>query len=385
MSTKFFNFNNEASDITIDVNDETGVVSIPALNEELTYESIDAFSEEFAVSRGIQSEDLKNWTLISNLDTYYFVQKKATGGLDIEETSSEESSSEETSKYIPLVRSLVEDGATQLEIIQMLQKENVSLEDIIDIYKSATTVSDTDTEDIDTEVDQKTELATAVIDNFINSPINDLSYSTSKKLKKLWFINEFNLDKTIDDLTVTDMIDVLKDTFELEDINNIKFEKQEELETQIQEISEQFKDNVELLDLNKGFLESKLDNLSMESILLDKLMESVNEYIDIYTNITKTTGLPKEFINAVYGIDPKTFESAISDYERALIMSQISGKQHGVPIANVSIDNSALKNVSIEHMTEPSEFVDIIKVNDVYIGIKELTEPTYLLKISMEE
>lgn len=385
MSTKFFNFNNEASDITIDVNDETGVVSIPALNEELTYESIDAFSEEFAVSRGIQSEDLKNWTLISNLDTYYFVQKKATGGLDTEETSSEESSSEETSKYIPLVRSLVEDGATQLEIIQMLQKENVSLEDIIDIYKSATTVSDTDTEDIDTEVDQKTELATAVIDNFINSPINDLSYSTSKKLKKLWFINEFNLDKTIDDLTVTDMIDVLKDTFELEDINNIKFEKQEELETQIQEISEQFKDNVELLDLNKGFLESKLDNLSMESILLDKLMESVNEYIDIYTNITKTTGLPKEFINAVYGIDPKTFESAISDYERALIMSQISGKQHGVPIANVSIDNSALKNVSIEHMTEPSEFVDIIKVNDVYIGIKELTEPRYLLKISMEE
>lgn len=385
MSTKFFNFNNEASDITIDVNDETGVVSIPALNEELTYESIDAFSEEFAVSRGIQSEDLKNWTLISNLDTYYFVQKKATGGLDTEETSSEESSSEETSKYIPLVRSLVEDGATQLEIIQMLQKENVSLEDIIDIYKSATTVSDTDTEDTDTEVDQKTELATAVIDNFINSPINDLSYSTSKKLKKLWFINEFNLDKTIDDLTVTDMIDVLKDTFELEDINNIKFEKQEELETQIQEISEQFKDNVELLDLNKGFLESKLDNLSMESILLDKLMESVNEYIDIYTNITKTTGLPKEFINAVYGIDPKTFESAISDYERALIMSQISGKQHGVPIANVSIDNSALKNVSIEHMTEPSEFVDIIKVNDVYIGIKELTEPTYLLKISMEE
>lgn len=385
MSTKFFNFNNEASDITIDVNDETGVVSIPALNEELTYESIDAFSEEFAVSRGIQSEDLKNWTLISNLDTYYFVQKKATGGLDTEETSSEESSSEETSKYIPLVRSLVEDGATQLEIIQMLQKENVSLEDIIDIYKSATTVSDTDTEDIDTEVDQKTELATAVIDNFINSPINDLSYSTSKKLKKLWFINEFNLDKTIDDLTVTDMIDVLKDTFELEDINNIKFEKQEELETQIQEISEQFKDNVELLDLNKGFLESKLDNLSMESILLDKLMESVNEYIDIYTNITKTTGLPKEFINAVYGIDPKTFESAISDYERALIMSQISGKQHGVPIANVSIDNSVLKNVSIEHMTEPSEFVDIIKVNDVYIGIKELTEPTYLLKISMEE
>lgn len=380
MSTKLFNFNNEALDITIEENDQTGEVSIPTLTESPTYESINAFAEEFAVSRGVQSEDLKNWTLISNLDTYYFVQKKATGGLDTEESDTEESS-----KYIPLVRSLVENGASQLEIIQMLQKENVSLEDIIDIYKAATTVSDTDTEDIDTEVDQKTELATDVINEFMGSPINDLSYSMSEKLKKLWFINEFDIDTTIDEITVSDMVNIIKDKFELENINNTLSEKLAELDTQIAEVSEQFKDNEELLDLNKGFLESKRDNLSAESILIDKLMESFNEYIDTYKDISKTTGLPKEFINAVYGIDPKTFESAVSDYEKARIMSQISGKQHGVPIANVSIDNSALKHVSIEHQIEPSEFLDIIKVNDVYIGIKDLTGSTYLLKISMDE
>lgn len=78
MSTKYFNFNNEADQVAIEVNDETGVVTI--MNTD--FESVQAFAEFYALNRDVRADNLKNWVLVEDGSRVSFVLRAGTAGAD---------------------------------------------------------------------------------------------------------------------------------------------------------------------------------------------------------------------------------------------------------------------------------------------------------------
>lgn len=79
MSTKYFNFNNEADQTPITVNDETGAVTFATE----TFESIQEFAEFYALARDVRADNLKNWTLVEDGNRVSFVLRAATAGNDV--------------------------------------------------------------------------------------------------------------------------------------------------------------------------------------------------------------------------------------------------------------------------------------------------------------
>ena len=82
MSTKHFNFNNEADLTPIEVNDETGVVEFTLDGQVATFESVQEFAEFYALARNVVPENLKNWTLTEDGNHVAFVLRAGTAGLD---------------------------------------------------------------------------------------------------------------------------------------------------------------------------------------------------------------------------------------------------------------------------------------------------------------
>jgi hypothetical protein len=85
MSTKHFNFNNEADLTPIEVNDETGVVEFTLDGQVATFESVQEFAEFYALARNVVPENLKNWTLTEDGNHVAFVLRAGTAGLDANE------------------------------------------------------------------------------------------------------------------------------------------------------------------------------------------------------------------------------------------------------------------------------------------------------------
>ena len=85
MSTKHFNFNNEADLTPIEVNDETGVVEFTLDGQVATFESVQEFAEFYALARNVVPENLKNWTLTEDGNHVAFVLRAGTAGLDAHE------------------------------------------------------------------------------------------------------------------------------------------------------------------------------------------------------------------------------------------------------------------------------------------------------------
>lgn len=78
---KYFNFHNEENLTEIDVSEE-GVVTLTLGDQTEQFDSIDKFAEFYAVARNVKPENLKNWKLIEDGDTYSYILKAGTAGLD---------------------------------------------------------------------------------------------------------------------------------------------------------------------------------------------------------------------------------------------------------------------------------------------------------------
>ena len=76
MSTKYFNFNNEADQVALEVNDTTGVVTIMGTE----FDSVQAFAEFYALNRDVKADNLKNWTLVEDGSRASFVLRAGTAG-----------------------------------------------------------------------------------------------------------------------------------------------------------------------------------------------------------------------------------------------------------------------------------------------------------------
>ena len=85
MSTKYFNFNNEADVTPVEVNDETGVVTFTMGDETAEFNTLQEFAEFYAVARNVIPENLKNWEMTEDGNHFAFVLKVGTAGLNPEE------------------------------------------------------------------------------------------------------------------------------------------------------------------------------------------------------------------------------------------------------------------------------------------------------------
>lgn len=78
---KYFNFNNEEYILPIDVA-EDGQVTLQVNGQEMQFDSVQQLAENYATARSVATENLKNWTLVEDGDTFSFVLRAATAGND---------------------------------------------------------------------------------------------------------------------------------------------------------------------------------------------------------------------------------------------------------------------------------------------------------------
>ena len=79
---KYFNFNNEQAITPIDVDTVTGEVTFELDGESTTFESVQEFAEFYADARNVKPENLKNWALVEDGDTYSFILRAGSAGVD---------------------------------------------------------------------------------------------------------------------------------------------------------------------------------------------------------------------------------------------------------------------------------------------------------------
>lgn len=78
---KYFNFNNEEYILPIDLA-EDGTVTMQANGQEIRFATVQELAENYAIARNVATENLKNWTLVEDGDTFSFVLCAATAGAD---------------------------------------------------------------------------------------------------------------------------------------------------------------------------------------------------------------------------------------------------------------------------------------------------------------
>lgn len=76
---KYFNFNNEEYILPIDLA-EDGTVTMQANGQEIRFATVQELAENYAIARNVATENLKNWTLVEDGDTFSFVLRAATAG-----------------------------------------------------------------------------------------------------------------------------------------------------------------------------------------------------------------------------------------------------------------------------------------------------------------
>lgn len=88
MDRKYFNFNNEAGMLTLDVDPDTGrAVVLGDSGVMAEYDSVQQLAEMYAQARDVQVDNLKHWTLLENGDVYSFVLRAGTAGVAATEIS----------------------------------------------------------------------------------------------------------------------------------------------------------------------------------------------------------------------------------------------------------------------------------------------------------
>lgn len=78
---KYFNFNNEEYILPIDLA-EDGTVTMQANGQEIRFATVQELAENYAIARNVATDNLKNWTLVEDGDTFSFVLRAATAGVD---------------------------------------------------------------------------------------------------------------------------------------------------------------------------------------------------------------------------------------------------------------------------------------------------------------
>lgn len=81
---KYFNFNNEADLTTFELQ-EDGTVFFELGDQHETFDSVEEFAEFYAVARNVKPENLKNWVLVEDDDTYSFVLRAGTAGIALDD------------------------------------------------------------------------------------------------------------------------------------------------------------------------------------------------------------------------------------------------------------------------------------------------------------
>ena len=77
-----FRFNLEDRDHDIEVHEDGHVTIVSARDVELTFESVEALAQEFAASRNVPANILKNFELSQHGSVYVFAQRSGTAGSD---------------------------------------------------------------------------------------------------------------------------------------------------------------------------------------------------------------------------------------------------------------------------------------------------------------
>lgn len=78
---KFFNFNNEEYVLPFELH-EDGTVTIEVNGTNMDFASVRELAENYALARNVNTQHLKNWTLVEDGDNYAFVLRAATAGVD---------------------------------------------------------------------------------------------------------------------------------------------------------------------------------------------------------------------------------------------------------------------------------------------------------------
>lgn len=78
---KFFNFNNEEYVLPFELH-EDGSVTIEVNGANMDFASVRELAENYALARNVNTQHLKNWTLVEDGDNYAFVLRAATAGVD---------------------------------------------------------------------------------------------------------------------------------------------------------------------------------------------------------------------------------------------------------------------------------------------------------------
>ena len=78
---KFFNFNNEEYVLPFEQH-ENGSVTIEVNGTNMNFSSVQELAENYALARNVNTQHLKNWTLVEDGDNYAFVLRAATAGVD---------------------------------------------------------------------------------------------------------------------------------------------------------------------------------------------------------------------------------------------------------------------------------------------------------------
>lgn len=86
---KYFNFNNEEYILPIDLT-EDGTVTMQANGQEIRFATVQELAENYAIARNVATENLKNWTLVEDGDTFSFVLRAATAGVDFFQQADED-------------------------------------------------------------------------------------------------------------------------------------------------------------------------------------------------------------------------------------------------------------------------------------------------------
>lgn len=84
MRTVYFNFNNEVDRFAVNLDEETGKVTIPGPEGQpplAQYDSMQQFAEMYAQARDVKPEHLKNWQLVEQGDVVSFILRAGTAGV----------------------------------------------------------------------------------------------------------------------------------------------------------------------------------------------------------------------------------------------------------------------------------------------------------------
>jgi hypothetical protein len=284
MSTKYFNFNNEADLTPIEVNDETGVVEFTLDGQVATFESIQEFAEFYALARNVVPENLKNWTLTEDGNHVAFVLRAGTAGLEAEDIAN---------------------------IANGLRAAGMSPEEIGRAIASAQTAETRETQ-LAKHEETTSDIVERVVSELITNPINELA------LVSLYSADNLMRDIAQDTSLFTEVESDYDEFDESDDFD--EFDEFDE--------SDDFDDFDDFDEAPEYTLEDTFrHNLST------RIKEKIAELSDVYPNVPALTALRIDT-----GIDDD--EASRNDLHRAQIVASLASRSVAVYVITITGDHN---------------------------------------------